>query len=104
MESFIENYGPDKLITGYLNETTIKNSNNDEKISSAYSILVDNINVRPPSNQATYIRFSHRNQNIPHDLLNKLIEYTNSFIKEKHLRENQESQWITFKVNLIVIQ
>ena len=91
MESFIKNYGPEKLITGYMDETTIKNSNNDEKISSAYSILVDNINVRPPSNQATYIRFSHRTQNIPHDLLNKLIEYTNSYIKEKHLRENQES-------------
>ena len=27
MESFIKNYGPEKLITGYMDETTIKNSN-----------------------------------------------------------------------------
>ena len=57
-------------------------------ISSAYGIFVENINIKPPSNQATYID-SHRDQDLPHDLLNKLVEYTNAYIKEKHLKENQ---------------
>ena len=91
IESFVEDYGPERILNGYMDEIYFENADIDLMISSAYGIFVENINIKPPSNQATYIRFSHRDQDLPHDLLNKLVEYTNAYIKEKHLKENQES-------------